>query len=216
MKAVFFDLDGTLIDSSLDLANSINFMLKNLGKKEYEIKTIKKWIGNGASVLVKRALSGSMEIKDIDRNLFNKAKNIFLEHYKNNICIHTKLYPEVKETLLKISHKKAIITNKPVEFVKPILKKLDIDVFDFVIGGECLPEKKPSPLPLLYACKYFNITPDEAIMVGDSKNDILAAKNAKIKSIALTYGYNQGEEIKNYNPDFIFNKFSDILKVING
>jgi len=216
LKAVFFDLDGTLIDSSEDLANSINFMLKALNKKEFDPETIKTWVGNGAAILVKRALSGGMEIKDIDETLFNRAKEIFLNHYKNNLCIKTALFPEVKETLKKIPHKKAIITNKPYEFVKPILKKLDIDMFELVLGGESLPEKKPSPLPLLHACKYFNITPDEAIMVGDSKNDILAAKNAGIKVIALNYGYNQGEDITKYNPDFVFEKFSDILKVING
>ncbi|WP_457561237.1 phosphoglycolate phosphatase [Caminibacter sp.] len=216
MKAVFFDLDGTLIDSSDDLANSINYMLKTLGKKEYPVDTIKTWIGNGAGILVKRALSGGMEIKNIDEKLFEKAKEIFLNHYKNNLTTSTKLYPEVKETLLKIPHKKAIITNKPEEFVKPILNHLDINVFDLIIGGESLPEKKPSPLPLLYACEYFGIKPDEALMIGDSANDIIAAKKAGMKVIALNYGYNQGEDISKHSPDFLFNKFSDILKVING
>ncbi|WP_457560331.1 phosphoglycolate phosphatase [Caminibacter sp.] len=216
MKAVFFDLDGTIIDSSGDLANSINYMLKQLGKKGCPIELIKTWIGNGASVLVKRALSGGMEIKAIDENLFKKAKEIFLNHYKNNLTTSTILYPKVKETLLKIPHKKAIITNKPEEFVRPILKHLDIEMFDLILGGESLPEKKPSPLPLLYACKNFGISPDEALMIGDSANDILAAKKAGIKIIALNYGYNQGENISKHNPDFIFNKFSDILKVING
>jgi phosphoglycolate phosphatase len=216
LKAVFFDLDGTLIDSSADLANSINYMLKSLSLKEYDPEIIKTWVGNGATVLVKRALSGGMEIKETDEKLFKKAKEIFLNHYKNNVCVYTSLYPEVKETLKKIPLKKAIITNKPLEFVKPILKKLDIDMFDLIIGGECLKEKKPSPLPLLHACRELGINPDETVMVGDSKNDILAAKNAGIKSIAITYGYNHGEDIKKYEPDFIFDKFSDILKVING
>jgi phosphoglycolate phosphatase len=211
---LLFDLDGTLINSIPDLANSVNFMLKKLNKKTYDIDTISKWVGNGATVLVKRALSGSVEIKNIDEKEFKKAYEIFMNHYSKNVCINTHLYPQVKETLKKLPHKKAIITNKPYKFIKPILQKLDIDMFDLILGADSLDEKKPSPKPLLYAMEKLN--EKEAIMIGDSKNDILAAKNAGIKSIALTYGYNHGEDILKYNPDFVFDKFSDILKVIHG
>ncbi|GAB6045859.1 phosphoglycolate phosphatase [Caminibacter profundus] len=218
MKAVFFDLDGTLIDSAEDLANSINFMLKSIGKNPYDIELIKTWVGNGATMLVKRALSGSFEIGYIDENEFKKALNIFMEHYKNNLCIKTQMYPGVKETLDKLKAKKlAIITNKPFKFVTPILKEFKIDgYFDLILGGDSLDEKKPSKKPLLFACEKLNVSPSDTIMVGDSKNDIFAAKRAGIKSIAITHGYSQGEDIKGLDADFVVDDIREILKVIYG
>lgn len=218
MKAVFFDLDGTLIDSAEDLANSINFMLKSIGKNPYDIELIKTWVGNGATMLVKRALSGSFEVGDIDENEFKKALNIFMEHYKNNLCIKTQMYPGVKETLDKLKAKKlAIITNKPFKFVTPILKEFKIDgYFDLILGGDSLDEKKPSKKPLLFACEKLNVSPSDTIMVGDSKNDILAAKRAGIKSIAITHGYSQGEDIKGLDADFVVDDIREILKVMYG
>jgi len=218
VKAVFFDLDGTLIDSAEDLANSINFMLKSIGKNPYDIELIKTWVGNGATMLVKRALSGSFEVGDIDENEFKKALNIFMEHYKNNLCIKTQMYPGVKETLDKLKAKKlAIITNKPFKFVTPILKEFKIDgYFDLILGGDSLDEKKPSKKPLLFACEKLNVSPSDTIMVGDSKNDILAAKRAGIKSIAITHGYSQGEDIKGLDADFVVDDIREILKVMYG
>jgi len=215
---VFFDLDGTLIDSAEDLANSINFMLKSIGKNPYDIELIKTWVGNGATMLVKRALSGSFEVGDIDENEFKKALNIFMEHYKNNLCIKTQMYPGVKETLDKLKAKKlAIITNKPFKFVTPILKEFKIDgYFGLILGGDSLDEKKPSKKPLLFACEKLNVSPSDTIMVGDSKNDILAAKRAGIKSIAITHGYSQGEDIKGLDADFVVDDIREILKVMYG
>jgi len=169
-------------------------------------------------MLVKRALSGSFEVGDIDENEFKKALNIFMEHYKNNLCIKTQMYPGVKETLDKLKAKKlAIITNKPFKFVTPILKEFKIDgYFDLILGGDSLDEKKPSKKPLLFACEKLNVSPSDTIMVGDSKNDILAAKRAGIKSIAITHGYSQGEDIKGLDADFVVDDIREILKVMYG
>ncbi|QCT93681.1 phosphoglycolate phosphatase [Caminibacter mediatlanticus TB-2] len=212
---LLFDLDGTLIDSAKDLATSINYMLKTLNKKTYDEKIITKWIGNGGEVLIKRALSGGMEIKEIDEKEFLKAKEIFFNHYKNNLANNTTIYDGVIETLKNLPYKKVIITNKPHEFVKPILEKLNlIEYFDGYFGGDYFEEKKPSPLPLLKACEIYKTPIQKAIMIGDSKNDILAGKKANIKTIAVDYGYNQGEDIKTYNPDIIINDFRKLLEVI--
>jgi len=214
-ELLIFDLDGTLINSVPDLATSINFMLKSLNRDTFSEDEIHKWVGNGAVVLVKRALSGSREIKNIDETLFNKAYEIFMNHYKNNVCNKTILYPNVKETLKKLQDKKlAIVTNKPFKFVEPIIKKLEIDMFDLYLGADSLDEKKPSAKPLLYVCEKFNINPKNAIMIGDSKNDIIAAKNAKIESIGVTWGYNYGESIEKYNPDFIVDKIEKIVEIV--
>lgn len=212
MKAVLFDLDGTLIDSGDDLANSVNFMLKKMNKKQYDNETIKRWIGNGAAVLVKRALSGSMDIKDIDEEEFQKAFEIFMNHYSENLCVNTSLFDGVREVLESLKDKKlAIITNKPFKFVLPILEHFKIDdYFDVVLGGDSLDEKKPSPKPLKVACKKLGVLENEAVMVGDSKNDIIAAKNAGIRSVCVTYGYLQGEEAESLGADFIINSLIEL------
>ena len=218
-KLVIFDLDGTLIDSVPDLADSVNFMLKELGRKIFDEKIIRFWVGNGAETLVKRALSGSEKIdENIDTELFQKAKDIFLNHYNKNLSNKTYLYSNVKEVLEKLNeldYKLAIVTNKPYKFVKPILEKLEIDkYFPYYLGADSLDEKKPSPKPLLEVCKYYNTDVDLSIMVGDSKNDILSARNANMQSIAVTYGYNYGEDIKIYQPSFVVDDMFKILEIL--
>ena len=216
---ILFDLDGTLIDSAPDLARSVNYMLRSINHNEFSEEIIDSWVGNGAQTLVKRALSGSKTVdENIDNDLFEKSLSIFLEYYKNNLCVKTTPYPNVKttlETLKNNGYKLAIITNKPFDFIEPILKQLELDnLFELSIGGDSLSEKKPSPLPLQHMCEKFNIKPRNTLMIGDSKNDILAAKAAHIQSVAVSYGYNYGEDIRVYNPDDIVDDFADILGVL--
>jgi len=215
-KAIFFDLDGTLIDSVPDLAIAINQMLKQLGREGFKEETIRYWVGNGARVSVSRALSGSVEVdKALTPELIEEALAIFFPFYEKSLTVSTKLYPNVKETLERL-HKKyrlVVVTNKPVEFVEPILKGFGIDeLFEFYIGGNSLEKKKPDPMPLLYVCEKLNISVDEAVMVGDTQNDILSANRANMQSIGLTYGYNYGQPISSFNPDLVVDDFSDILK----
>ncbi len=207
---IIFDFDGTLINSVPDLANSIDFMLQHFNKERAGVEKVTNWVGNGAIKLVERACNyANIEDKQ-------KAFEIFMNHYKNNLCNETYLYPNVKETLQNLKHHKlAIVSNKPEPFIKPILKKLDIDVFDFIAGAETFEEKKPSPLPLLKTCEILNEKPENAVMIGDSKNDLISAKKANIKSIAVNYGYNYGEGIEKYEPHFIVNDLKEIVKVIN-
>lgn len=216
-ELLIFDLDGTLINSVPDLATSVNFMLTQINRNIFSEDEIHKWVGNGATALVKRALSGSREIKEIDETLFNKAFDIFMNHYQNNLCKKTILYPNVKQILnqLQLKDKKlAIVTNKPFKFIEPILKNLDIDMFDLYIGADSLDEKKPSPKPLFYVCEKLGVNKDKSVMIGDSKNDIIAAKNADIQSIGVTWGYNYGEDIKKYNPDYIIDDFRKIFEIV--
>jgi phosphoglycolate phosphatase len=217
-KLIIFDLDGTLIDSGADLTLALNSMLKKLNRQTFSEKLVHSWLGNGAKTLVKRALSGGVEINEnLEDSLFEKALQIFLQTYKENVCIKTSLYPDVIETLQLLEKQNktmAIVTNKPFEFVAPILKTLNIDrYFKVVLGGDTLKEKKPSPLPLLYLCEKLQISQIEALMVGDSKNDILSAKSAKIESIGVTYGYNYGEDISLYKPDFIIDNLSKMMEI---
>ncbi|UPT78507.1 phosphoglycolate phosphatase [Sulfurovum sp. XGS-02] len=214
-EVILFDLDGTLIDSVPDLAVAVNHMLKALHRETFSEDTIRYWVGNGAQMLVKRALSGQTEIdENLDPVLFEKALEIFLTFYGQNLCIDTAAYPNVSDTLHTLKEKGyrlVIVTNKPFDFVGPILKALGLDgVFDFWLGGDSLEKKKPDPLPLLHACEHMHVSVDQCVMVGDSKNDLLAANTCGMQSVGVTYGYNYGEEIGVYDPTCIINDFSEL------
>ena len=218
-KLIIFDLDGTLIDSSPDLALAINHMLKSIDRKTFSTDTIHYWVGNGAEVLVKRALSGSATIDEtLDPELIKKALKIFLDFYAQNLAVETVTYPHVPQTLKALKehgYRLAIVTNKPFPFVEPILKTLGLmENFELILGGDSLDKKKPDPLPLLHVCKELNISVEESIMVGDSKNDIQAANACNMQSIGLTYGYNYGENISVHNPSVVFDNFADILSTL--
>ncbi len=196
-KAVLFDLDGTLIDSAPDLAASLNHALSSLGLPTYDLQTIRGWIGGGATLLLQRGLTGQKETSGVDPKLFEKAKELFFAHYRANLCNQTKAYPYAKEILeyLRPRYALALVTNKPYAFVPPILRKLGLEHFDLVLGGDSLEEKKPSPKPLLHVCERFEITPKEALMVGDSINDYLAAKAAGMDMVLVEHGY-ETQELK--------------------
>lgn len=215
-KAILFDLDGTLIDSAPDLALAINHMLTSIGREPISATIIRSWVGNGASVLVQRGLSGQAQIADdLDPDLLAKALAIFLEFYAQNLCIDTVTYPHVRSTLKILKAKGyqlAIVTNKPFDFIQPILDGLELNgLFELLIGGDTLEKRKPDPLPLHYSCEKLGVTVDQCVMIGDSKNDILAANAANMQSIGLSYGYNYGEDINEHNPDISFDDFADII-----
>ena len=216
-KVIIFDLDGTLINSAPDLSLAVNHMLQTLNRDTFCDDVIHGWVGNGAKILVQRALSGqSMIDENLDTVLSAKALDIFLTFYAENLCISTVAYPHVPVTLkiLKgMGYRLAIVTNKPFVFVAPILEGLALDtLFELILGGDSLAQKKPDPMPLLHVCKILDVTAEQCVMVGDSKNDILAANACTMQSVGVTYGYNYGEDIDSYNPDIVVDDFADILK----
>ncbi|MCF6207080.1 MAG: phosphoglycolate phosphatase [Sulfurovum sp.] len=218
-QAIFFDLDGTLIDSVPDLATAVNIMLEKLGKAHYPVETIRDWVGNGSAMLVKRALFGRRDVEheQIDEMLFNEAHAIFLEAYEQHICEATQPYPHVPETLRELKnsgYRLAIITNKPHRFVGPILQHLGMDdLFSFFFGGDTLPKKKPDPMPLLQMCDLMDLPVEACVMVGDSGNDMLAAKAANMHAVAVTYGYSYGEDLRKYEPAAVVDDFEKLLEI---
>ena len=218
-KLFIFDLDGTLINSALDLALAVNYMLETLGHDTFQEETIHGWVGNGALTLVKRALSGDRTVDDsLDDVSVQKALTIFLDYYEKNLCNATVPYPHVITTLKNLKEKGytlAIVTNKPFAFVAPILKTLEMDgLFKIILGGDSLDEKKPHHMPLLHVCKTLGIQVEDSVMIGDSKNDILAANACNMDSVGVTYGYNYGESIEIHEPTFVIDNFLELTELL--
>jgi phosphoglycolate phosphatase len=218
-EVILFDLDGTLVDSAPDLALAVNHMLETLEHETFSHDTIRSWVGNGAQTLVKRGLSGGSVIDDdIDPALFAKALDIFLDYYAKNLCVSTVTYPNVSATLKRLKAKDyrlVLVTNKPYAFIHPLLEGLELtDLFELCLGGDSLAKRKPDPLPLLHVCERLDVCASKCVMVGDSKNDILAASAANMQSIGVSYGYNYGEEIGTYAPDSVVHDFNEILGLL--
>ncbi|CAH9061551.1 Phosphoglycolate phosphatase [Pseudoalteromonas haloplanktis] len=214
--AAFFDLDGTLVDSVYDLYMALNLTLSDLAFPIVSQRLVESWVGNGIEVLVKRALCGDMQISEhLDEALSERAINLFYQHYSEQVGEYSVLYQHVETGLAALSGMpKALITNKARRFTEMLLDKLAIrSHFEVIVCGDDM-AKKPSPEPLLFACDALNITPDKAIMIGDSKSDILAAQAANIDVIALTYGYHQGEQLADYNPQYLYDNFLAIIPTL--
>lgn len=219
-KVILFDLDGTLVDSAPDLALAVNHMLKTLERETFSTELIRTWVGNGAQTLVKRGLSGSRIVDDtIDPELFAQALKIFLDFYAKNLAVTTVTYPNVLATLKALNTKKyrlVLVTNKPYDFIDPLLDGLGLNgLFELCLGGDSLSRRKPDPMPLLHVCERLGVKVSECVMVGDSKNDILAAKAADMHSIGVTYGYNYGEQIDIYRPDSVVDDLSEIIALFD-
>lgn len=217
---IMFDLDGTLADTVPQLHNAVIYALKLHNKKEVSIDQTRDYVGNGPDLLMARALTQNNDatLDDVPSSLLKSARLSFNEYYSNHYDCCNSLFENVRETLEYIKSqniKLAIVTNKPHKFVEPIIRMAGLyDLFDYLLGSEVITQKKPQPEPLLYVCNKLAILPEDAIMVGDSYNDIEAAKNANIISIALTYGYNRGRDIRDSKPDFVFSDFGQIAELI--
>lgn len=219
IKLIAFDLDGTLLDSVPDLAVAADQAVQALGYPGVSEERVRDYVGNGADVLVGRALSQSMTIDpELSCELLVKSRELFDDFYDKSGHKLSHLYPAVKETLSELQQAGftlALVTNKPSKFVPEILEQHGIDKFFVdVLGGDAFPEKKPNPVALNWLMEKHNCQPQEMLMVGDSKNDILAAKNAGCYSFGLTYGYNHGEPISASKPDFVADIIADLVDVV--
>ncbi|MEZ7503386.1 phosphoglycolate phosphatase [Psychrobacter sp. Arc29] len=216
-QLLIFDFDGTLIDSVPDLADATNAMLTTLGKDTYPIETIRNWIGNGSRMLVERALVGDITVPEgaLTQAEADHAEQIFFEAYKNLSGSKTVAYPDVDSGLKKLhaaGYTLALVTNKPIRFVPKILASFGWqDLFSEVMGGDSLPVKKPDPAPLLHVCDALNISVAQSVMIGDSRNDMLAGQSANMDTLGLSYGYNYGQDIRELNPTEAFDNFADLV-----
>jgi len=213
VKMVMIDLDGTLIDTAPDIAQAANRMLRDLGRTQWEPAKIATWIGNGVPRLVKRALTGDMTAEP-EVSLYEQALAMFKQHYQTGVADLSRPFPGVMEGLAALQaagYQLACITNKAEAFTRPLLKHLKLDhYFKLVLSGDSLPKQKPDPLPLTHACDYFGITADHGVLVGDSSNDVSAARAAGMPVICVTYGYNHGHDIRDSHPDAVVGSLTEV------
>jgi phosphoglycolate phosphatase len=194
VRAVFFDLDGTLVDSLPDLADAVNHMLVSIGRPPLGLSRLRRMLGSGVRELIRRALPSDSPT-EIEQGL-----GLFLEFNTLHIADKSRLYPGVREILEQLTAQGfdlAIISNKNEALSRLILNKLGIDhYFGIICGGDTFEEMKPSPLPLLRVLEQLDIPAESAVMVGDSINDIQAGLRAGIKTIGCSWGYGDYEELR--------------------
>lgn len=198
VSMVMIDLDGTLINTAPDLADCVNIMLERMGRDTWPLDKVSGWIGNGVSRLVKRALTDSMD-GEPDSGDYEKGYALFLQAYGENVSAKSRPYDGVVAGLDKLKamgFRLACVTNKAEAFTLPLLADLKLDgYFELVVSGDSLPRKKPDPMPLLHACEFFGISPEQGVLIGDSANDVKAAIAAGMPVICVSYGYNQGVDL---------------------
>lgn len=203
VKAVMFDLDGTLVHTAPEIAAAINRMLLALGGAELPQQQIEAYIGEGAQTLVKRCIVASLQ-REGDDALLEQAHALFFEYYADN-ATQSKPYAGVVEGLSQLQAKGlklACVTNKPERFTMPLLDKSGLlDFFEIVVSGDTLSKKKPDPIQLQYICAKFNVLEAEAMLVGDSMTDVKAAHAAGCYIVTVPYGYNQGKPIEHHLVD---------------
>jgi len=208
-KLVLFDLDGTLLDSLPDLYSASVSMAKTLNIAPLSLLQVEQWVGNGAAMLVQRILANQFLPPAPDPR-FDQALELFMTAYHQLGSQQTRLYPGVEALLSALQQagvRQGVITNKPSRFTKPLLAKFGIlHYFDLVYSGDTFIEKKPHPMPLLEAAQQMGVELAQCLMVGDSSNDINAAKACGMPCLGVRGGYNHGLDIAVCKPNWVVDR----------
>lgn len=214
MDLLIFDLDGTLIDSQLDLAHSVNAMREHMGLEPLENQKIYSYVGNGAPVLVRRALGPAASDEDAARGL-----GFFLKYYREHMLDNTVLYPGVREALDEFHQARvrmAVLTNKPVRFSEGIIAGLGLAGHFFrIYGGNSFEQKKPDPIGIETLMNESSASRARTMMIGDSAVDVRTARNAQVKAVGMTYGF-QPETLVADPPDILLDRMADLVPIVLG
>jgi phosphoglycolate phosphatase len=209
VRALIFDLDGTLIDSKLDLALAVNATLDHMGRAQHVHETIFSFVGNGAETLVRKSLGEGTTDEEVKRGLA-----YFLSYYRTHMLDNTVLYSGVAEALehfgTRERYSMAVYTNKPVNFSRAILEGLNMSRhFLAVYGGNSFERKKPDPMGIEVLLREMRVAPDEAMMVGDSEVDVKTARNSGIFACGVTYGFGR-EGLREHPPDILVDSLTEL------
>jgi phosphoglycolate phosphatase len=208
IRAYVFDLDGTLIDSKMDIVNSVNAMLRSTARPEQALETVASYVGHGARRLIACALGPGATDADID-----SALSIFMMHYEAHSLDATRAYPGVEEALAALAGQPMVVlTNKPTKASLQILNGLGLaKYFTSIYGGDSFETKKPDPAGALHILKKLSTPPECAAMIGDSDVDIQTARNAGLQAIAVTYGFGTYDRLAN-PADFYLDNLVDLVR----
>jgi phosphoglycolate phosphatase len=218
-ELIVFDLDGTLVDSAPDLAYSVDALLEKLNRPPARVDKVRGWIGNGVPMLVKRALTGEMwPVGDPDG--FREAQELFTGIYEANVCERSRLFDGVMEGLRRVKaegYRTACLTNKHSRFTLPLLAQLGIcDYFDYIGCGDQFDKHKPDPYPLLKTAERFRVAPERCLMVGDSENDVQAARAAGFGIVCVPYGYRSCERVEDLKADGVIRTLTELLDFLRS
>lgn len=214
IKAVLFDLDGTLVNSLVDLANSVNFALDKFGFETHKTEEFKYFVGDGIPKMIERALP----VGNRDKDTIEKVKKVFFESYSVHFADNTAPYDGVKElvsALKEMGMKVAVVTNKAQEMADKVVTSAYGDVFDCVFGKrEGLPAK-PDPTAAIMTMKELGVKPQECIFIGDSGVDVLTGANSGALPVGELWGYREETELLKGGARYIIRKPAELLKIIN-
>jgi phosphoglycolate phosphatase len=211
IQVIIFDLDGTLVDSSIDICHALNYALEGMNVPPITVRETISIIGEGITRLFEKII----ETHNIpaDKDFLIKR---FLDHYAVHLVDNTTVYPGVEDTLKSLNGcRKAVISNKREDLSERVLELLGMrKYFDLVVGSDTTAERKPSPVPIQYVLSRFKTRPEEAIIVGDSNYDIEAGKAAGVRTIAVSYGYRPLSLLQ--EADYIVSTMPEILKILKN
>ena len=213
IQLLIFDLDGTLVDSRLDLTHSVNAMLRKFGRVELPMEVVESYVGDGAPMLVRRAM-GDPD----DGNLMREALEYFILYYREHKLDNTRVYEGVQKSLETLRNsgngrKMAVLSNKPVNPSRDICKALGLAPFFVqVYGGNSFPTKKPDPQGALALCSEAGVHPREAVIIGDSDIDVLTGQNSGMWTVGVNYGF-MPERLKMTPPDVLVDRPSELPEI---
>ena len=217
-RSLTIDLDGTLVDTILDLHQASNAMLAELERPDRSVEEIARFVGRGTQTLVRRCLTDDATSVEPDAELFENGLNAYLKHYAHINGKHAKVYAGVKEglaALLAAGYPMGVVTNKPVKFTLPLLQATGLmPYFKAVIGGDSTPHKKPAPDPIIAACLEMDVSLIHNLHVGDSGNDIQAARAADCFAAGVSYGYAEGYPLDASQCDVIVDSLAELAAML--
>ena len=211
IKAVIFDLDGTLLDTLEDLANACNYALKSCGFKIHHVKDYTRFVGNGRYKLIERIVPSK------DKEVINKVLRLFDEYYGQHMVDMTKPYDGIIEMINKLKEKSvkiAVVSNKPHEFAEDVVRRYFGDAFEITYGQRPNHPTKPDPKTVYEVIESLNVKKEECIYVGDSDVDVNTAKNAGVKSVGVSWGFRGEGELREAGADYIIKNPIELIKLL--